>query len=435
MVKIAIIGAGSAIFSKDIIMDVLDFKELQGSTFSLMDINAERAELTKGLIEKFVKQENLSAKIEATTNRREALKGADFVILTIDTPGTEVIKYDVMIPYKYGIDVCIGDSMGAGGVFKGMRLIPIILDICRDIEKLCPNAIVMNYVNPMAMVTWAINKYTSVKVVGLCHSVQKNSKALAQWVGIPPEEIDVWAAGINHMSWFLKLEWKGKSFYPKIWNKLHKPGVFEKQDKFRFEMMKSIGYYMTETSGHFSEYVPYFRKRKDIIKKLAGKRFEGESLFYYHYVGKMRKDCENFVRKQIKSKEKLPLEHSMEYAAEIVNAAVTNKTFRFNGNVENTGMVTNLPNGCCVEIPCFVDRLGIHPCYVGTLPPQCAALNKSNINVQEMAVQAVASRKKEDVHQAVLLDPLTSAVLAPWEIRKMVDEMFKAEEKWLPKFK
>lgn len=447
--KIAIIGAGSAIFSKKIITDIFNHEDLRECIISLMDIDQAKLKRTYYLAKRIIKDNNLPAILEKTTNLNKALDGSKFVIIMIDTAGLEAIRYDNLIPKEYGIDQCIGDTLGPGGVFKALRLIPQVIQICKKAEALCPDALVINYSNPMAMITWAIGETTKIKHVGICHGIQETIRRLSSFLEIPENEVDYWIAGINHMAWVLKFEYKGEDLYPKILEKLkvskekfkNNEGVLEMFDeKYRIEMMKATGYFMTETSGHLSEYLPYFRKRSDLLKKFDGNRkksggWDGSSMYYFKTRSRVQKDNERQIIDMLNSKEQIALgKKSLEYAPDIIHAIVTNRHFRFNGNVKNTGLIANLPQNCCVEVPCFADRLGIHPCYVGDLPPQCAALNRTNINVQELAVKAALTGSRELAYQAVLMDPLTGAVLAPHEIRKMVNEMFKAERKWLPQF-
>ncbi|HBE00955.1 MAG: hypothetical protein A2096_17320 [Spirochaetes bacterium GWF1_41_5] len=442
MKKISIIGAGSTIFSQKIINDVLLYEELQDSCITLMDINTQKLENTNRLLSRLVHDNHLPAVISKTTSIDKAIEGSDFIVIMIDTPGTGVLKHDNLIPKKYGIDQVVGDTLGPGGVFKALRLIPQVIAICKKAEQLCPEALIINYVNPMAMITWAINEATKMKAVGICHGVKGTVRRLADFLEIPQPEIDYWIAGINHMAWVLRFEHQGRDLYPEIWKKLgrpaprgtEKPLVKEMYDeKYRIEMMKATGYFMTETSGHLSEYLPYFRKRNDLIKKYDGYRgWDGTSMYYYRTIGKKRIKHDVNVNKMSQSKNPVCFsEKSVEYAPDIIHAVVSNKIFRFNGNVRNTGLITNLQQQACVEVPCFVDRLGVHPCYVGDLPPQCAALNRTNINVQELAVKGILSGNKELIYQAVMMDPLTAAVLSPEEIRKMVAEMFKAEKVWI----
>jgi len=444
MSKIVLIGAGSVVFAQSLIIDLIIFPALRNSTISLVDIDEERLELITKLTERLKEQENLPITIEYTTERREALPNADYVINMIQVGGLEAYQLDVDIPRKYGIDQTVGDTLGPGGVFRGLRTIPVLLDIARDIEELCPQALFINYANPMAILCWAMNKATKVKNVGLCHSVQGTSRTLAEFIGAGtedqseyedeiteffykplPRDIDYWVAGINHQAWFLKFSYKGKGAYPLLWEAMQKPEIYQ-QEIVRFEIMKHFGYFVTESSHHMSEYVPYFRKNSELIKKFIPERWD-----YYEFCKKGLGPYQEKIRKQINRKEPIEVRRSLEYGSQIINAMETNQVVRINGNVENTGLITNLPCGSCVEVPCLVDHLGIHPCFVGELPPQLAAINRTNINVQELMVKAALEKKKEYILQAIKLDPLTSSILTLDEITKMVKEMFRVQNKYL----
>jgi len=436
MPKITIIGAGSLVFSYQLIWDVLSFPEISESTISLMDIDEERLNLIAQLAQKMVKERGGKAKIEASLDRREALKDADYVIITIEVGGLDAYLNDLKIPDKYGINQNAGDTIGPGGVFRALRTVPVMVDICKDMEELCPNAHLLNYTNPMVINCWAMNKVSKIKKVGLCHSVQGTAEQLASYMQIPYEELSYWVAGINHMAWFLELKWKGKDAYPilrriakdkNLWDRVI--GGYKKsgmKDIVRFKIMEYFSYFVTESSYHMSEYVPYFRKNEKQMEELG---------ILYRWWLDYKNTSEIYTKKikeQIASKNKIVIENSNEYAPQIIYSLHTGKPRRINGNVENRGLITNLPEGCCVEVPCLVDKSGIHPCYVGDLPPQCAALNRSNIGVQELAVQAALTADKDALLQAVALDPLTSSILTLDEIKKMVDEMIKAEAKYLP---
>ena len=436
MAKIVIIGAGSHVFSRHLITDILTWPELRDGTISLMDISQEPLDLIAGFARRLVKQNGFETKIEATTSRREALDCADYVFVTIQVGGSKATWPDRELPRKYGVDQAVGDTTGVGGVFYGTRHVPVILDICRDMAELCPNAWLLSYTNPMAIICWAVNDYTKIKNVGLCHSVQGTSAELARYMGIPKEELSYWVAGINHMAWFLKLRWQGKDVYPLLREKFKNPTVYTAADAHwagpdvvRAEIFKAFGYFNTESSVHMSEYTPYFRKRPELFEK-----FKLKYLFDDAWI--TRRDTEDAEFFQlIKSDEKFTLSHSGEYGSKIINSMETGKPSRVNANVTNKGYITNLPAGCCVEVPCLVDKEGIHPCYVGDLPAQCAALNRTNINVQEMAVRGIAEKDKTKIFQSVLLDPLTGAVLTIDETRRMVDEIFKAEKEYLKGYK
>jgi len=400
MLKIAIIGAGSGVFTRNLVRDILSYPELRNSTIALMDIDSIRLEFMRKALQKLIEQEKYPTKLEATTDRKEALKGAKYVIVTIQIGGLKPFEYDIYIPLKYGVKQAVGDTIGPGGVFRALRTILVLLDIAKDMEELCPDALLLNYVNPMAMNCWALNKATNIKNVGLCHSVQGTAEFLAKIIGAKMEEISYLCAGINHMAWFLKFEWNGKD----------------------------------ESSFHMSEYVPYFRKSDDWINKIH----RTHSWHKEHYNGMYLHCCLDAAKTLLEDLRKMAEadyidpKRSNEYCATIIHSIETNTPAVINGNVENKGLITNLPEGCCVEVPCLVDKNGIQPTYVGNLPPQLAALNRTNINVQELTVLAALTGDREAVYHAIMMDPLTSAVLDLDQIRQMVDEMFEAEKEWLP---
>jgi len=438
LTKIVIIGAGSHVFSRNLITDFLSYQEFKDCTISLMDIDKEALDMTAAFAKKLIKQHGLETKLESTTDRRTALEGADYVIVSIRVGGLAANKPDLLIPAKYGVRQGIGDTIGPGGVFYGLRHIPVLLDICHDMEDICPEALLINYTNPMAMLCWAMNDYSQIKNVGLCHSVQGTAFELSRYIGAPFNEVSYWVAGINHMAWFLEFKWRGKDAYPLLREKFKDPNVYSKPDAHwagpdivRVEIFKALGYFNTESSQHMSEYVPYFRKRPELFERFKLRdpttRMDG--------MDEDRKRQDEGMKRLIESEQVIPLRRSGEYCSGIIYAIETGIPTRINGNVKNNGLITNLPQGCCVEVPCLIDKNGIHPCYVGKLPPQCAALNKTNINVQELGVLAAVEKDKNLAFQAVLMDPLTSAMLTIDETRSMVDEMFKAEAKYLKDYK
>ena len=429
--KVTIIGAGSVVFARKVIRDILSFDALRGCTISLMDIDEKRLELIGSHTRRLVEQERLPAKVEQTTDRRKALDGADHIVVMIQVGGLPAFKLDIEIPLRYGVEQCVGDTLGPGGVFRGLRTIPLMLSIARDCEELCPEAYIFNYSNPMAMNCWALNEASRIKTVGLCHGVQGTARHLADYIGVPADEIDYWTAGINHMAWFLRLEHKGEDAYPMVRERLLKQGPPD-GDRIRFEVFRQVGYFMTESSGHFSEYIPYFRKRKDLMEKYVREGFGGETGAYYKTCSARLDPHMEQLSREARGEERIPFgERSVEYVSNIINSLATGDEYRFNGNVRNARLITNLPEGCCVEVPCYVDRTGIHPVHVGELPPVCAALCRTNVSVQELAVKAALEKDKESAFHAVLLDPLSSAVLEPAEVRRMVDELFEAEKEWL----
>ena len=434
--KVAMIGAGSVVFAKALIYDILSFPELSGCTISLMDIDAGRLERIAKIARMMVEREGLAAEIEPTMDRRKALERADYVITMFQIGGLEAYRLDQEIPARYGLDQAVGDTLGPGGVFRALRTIPVLLEICREMEELCPKALLLNYVNPMAMNIWAIYRQSGIAHVGLCHSVQGTAADIARYLGAPLDEVSYKCAGINHMAWFLEYKWKGRDAYPLLREKYHDPQVY-RQDIIKFEVLKHFGYFVTESSYHMSEYLPYFRKKKDWLAKIKEidswlKNDEGN--YYIHCINREKEESER-IERQIRGEEGLDLKQSHEYGAYIIHSIETGTPRVIYGNVKNTGLITNLPAGCVVEVPVLVDENGLSPCYVGDLPMQLAALNRTNINVQELAVEAALTGNKDAVYQAVMLDPLTSALLTMDEIHRMVSELFAAEADYLPQFK
>ncbi len=434
MPRIAFIGAGSLLFSRRLMIDILTFPELRDSTFALMDTDPKRLDYAQRVAERILREGEFPARVEATTDRREALKGADYVVIMILVGGVEAIHPDIEIPLKYGVDQCIGDTLGPGGVFRALRTIPVIIDICRDMEELCPDAWLLNYTNPMAMLCWAMTEATAIKNVGLCHSVQGTAFQLATIIHAPVHQVSYWVAGINHQAWFLEYKWNGADAYPLIRERMQDPLIYSTETA-RAELLKHLGYFVTESSGHASEYTPWFRKRADLLQKYTpGGGWNGGTAFILQLYETDREDYEAELERAASGQEPLAIYRSEEYASHIINALHTGEPCRINGNVRNDGLITNLPQGACVEVPCFVDKHGINPCFMGDLPPQCAALNRSNIAVQEMAVKAALSADRRLAFHAIAADPLTAAVLSLEETQQMVDEMFAAEARWLPRF-
>ncbi len=432
MPKIAMIGAGSLVFCKTLMSDFLATPALAGAEFSLMARTHTRLDKMHQFVSRMIRDNGLAATVNATTDRREALKGADYVVVMIQAGGVDEFRQDYEIPLKYGIDQCIGDTMGPGGIFRALRHIPALLEIARDMRELCPNAILFNYANPMAMCCWALGQVPGLQFVGLCHGVQTTMDLIASYTGVPKDEIDFVAGGINHMAWFLKLEHQGRDLYPTLKENFEKPGYYV-NEKVRAEVMRHFGYFMTESTGHLSEYLPYFRKNQKALKTYCDEpSFGGESGAYYKYCAML---AEKFAKTDPLSLETTELgPRSAEYCSHIIEAKETGRIFRLNGNVRNDGYINNLPNGCCVEVPIYVDRLGLHPTVLGDLPVQCAALNMTNVLVQGLTVEASRTGDPELVMNAVAIDPLTASVLTLREIREMVAEMLDAESRYLPQF-
>jgi len=430
--KIAMIGAGSLVFSKTLMNDFLATPALAGSEYRLMALTHKRLDKMKSFVERMIADNGAKAEVTATTDRREALRGADYVVVMIQVGGVEGFKYDYEIPMKYGVDDCIGDTLGPGGIFRAQRHIPALLEIAAEMRELCPKAILFNYANPMAMCCWALGTVEGLQSIGLCHGVQTTMDLIASYTGVRKEEIDFVAAGINHMAWFLRLEHDGADLYPLLKANFEKPGYYA-NEKVRGEVMRHFGYFMTESTGHLSEYLPYFRKNGKALGLYCDEpAFGGESGAYYHYCAMIDEKFRKLDPLSIESTKLGP--RSAEYCSHIIEAKETGIPFRLNGNVRNDGYIENLPRGSCVEVPIYVDRTGLHPTHVGSLPAPLAALNMTNVLVQGLSVEAALSGEPELLVQAAALDPLTAAVLTLDEIRRMTSEMLEAEREWLPQF-
>ena len=426
MPKVAMIGAGSTVFATRLISDMLTYPELADSTsITLVDVDQARLATTQAHAERAVEQVGAGMRIEAPATRREALDGADYVIVMVMIGGVAPFEVDIQVPARFGIDQTVGDTLGPGGVFRGLRTIPFLLDLADEMAEVCPDALMLNYANPMAINCWAMNAATDIETIGLCHSVQGTSRQLAQYCNIPAEEVTYWVAGINHMAWFLRFEHQGEDAYPLIWQASEDPDIVA-QDPIRFDMFKHFDYFVTESSNHMSEYIPYYRKNADLITKYIPDKWDYPSFWPVE-----RETAQEKVRRQVAGTEPLDITRSHEYGVQIIHAIETDTTIRVNANVENTGLITNLPAGACVEVPCLVDKTGVQPCHVGDLPSQLAALNLTNTNVQELCVTAGLAGDRRLAMQAVLLDPLTSAILTPSEIQQMVDEMLASQTEYL----
>jgi len=427
------IGAGSVVFCKTLMSDIMATPALYDSEFVLMSPTESKLRRMEAFGRRMIQANGLNASVWATTNRQEAIRDADFVVVMIQVGGLEAFELDYLIPLKYGVDQCIGDSLGPGGIFRGLRTIPVLVDIARDMRQLAkPDAVMLQYANPMAANCLALGLAGSVPFVGLCHGVQTTLDLIAGYCGVPKEDIVYTCGGINHMDWFLRLEHKGRDLYPLLREVFEKPEYY-KNEKVRGEVFRHFGYFMTESTGHLSEYVPWFRKNASALAAYCDEPgFGGESGAYYKYTKALaakyaRHDPLEYESPKIESR-------SVEYCSYIMEAVVTGRPFRFMGNVRNDGYITNLPDGCCVEVPCFADKTGLHPTRIGALPPQCAAACMTNVNVQILTAQAALSGDPERAMHAVALDPLTSAVCTLREIREMCGELLAAERKWLPQF-
>jgi alpha-galactosidase len=425
-IKVAILGAGSTVFARQLMTDLLCAPGLEQGTISLVDIDGERLELAHRLGEKLVSRSGRDWEVQATTDRLEVLNGCDYVINTIEVAGLRNVRPDYEIPLKYGVDQCIGDTIGPGGIFKMLRTGPTWLEILRDLERHCPQAVVMNYTNPMSALTLLALRATRLAVVGLCHSVQGTAHRLATYLDVPYEELRFQCAGINHMAWFTELSHRGDDMYPRLRRAARDPEIYD-SDPVRFEMMLHFGAFVTESSGHFSEYVPYFRKRPDLLERYARDGYQGESGFYANNWPRWRAEANETSRAQLSGESEILLNRSSEYASVIVEAIEMDQPAVIHGNVLNNGLIHNLPLGGCVEVPVLVDGTGLHAVGFGPLPAQLAALNAAHMYVHELMVQAVVERDREAALGALMLDPLTAAVCSPEEIRQMFEEMWEAE--------
>jgi len=438
MIKVAMIGAGSVGFTRKLVMDILAVKELRDTEFRFMDISEENLEMATNLCRKMIADNGLPAKIIPTLNRREAIAGADYVISTVRVGGLEAFAYDVEIPLKYGVDQCVGDTLGPGGIFYALRTIPVLLDIAQDIRELAPQALFLNYSNPMAMNSWAVRRAGGVYYLGLCHGVQGGHALIAKALGLPKEEVDFVCAGINHQTWYIQVTYKGKDMLPFLYEAMSKDPDIAPREPVRLDILKRFGYFSTESNGHLSEYVPWYRKRPDELPRWIhpDRWIDGRTAGYLNHCRATRDEYKRMYPKWMSGEaEYIQLgQRTSEHASYIIEALETGRTYRGHFNVQNNGMIPNLPPDCTVEIPCYVDGNGIHPSYVGPLPPQCAATCRVSINVQEMTVEAALTGNRDLVKLAVLHDPLTGAVCSPDEVYAMCDEMFEALAPWLPQF-
>ena len=436
MVKICFIGAGSTIFAKNVLGDAMLTPSLQDAEIALYDIDEKRLKESELMLQTINKNSNQSrAKIQSFSDRKEALKDANFVINAIQVGGykpSTVIDFE--IPKKYGLQQTIGDTTGIGGIFRGLRTLPVMFDIAKDMEEVCPDAWLLNYTNPMAILTMGMLKATKIKTVGLCHSVQVCVPELFEHLGIKDQynldEFQWKIAGINHMAWLLEINRNGKDFYPEI-RRLASEIANPHKDSVRFELMKHFGYYVTESSEHNAEYHPYF------IKKNYPELIEQLQIPIDEYLRRCVDQIAGWETQRDEIVNDGSLEHtrSREYASYIMDAITTGTPTMIAGNVLNKGLITNLPENCCVEVPCLVDKNGVQPTYVGKLPTQLAALNRTNINVQELTVEAAITLEKDKIYQAALMDPHANAELSISEIKAMVDELIAAHGDYLPAYK
>lgn len=426
MVRIAFIGAGSVEFTKCLLTDTFAFDELRGATVALHDIDAERLE-TAGMMARWTSDRlGAGARVEEHLDRRAALEGADFVINMVQIGMHEATLKDFEIPKKYGLKQTIADSMGIGGIFRGLRTIPFVLDLARDMRELCPGALLLNYTNPMGMLMEALyTAHPEIRSVGLCHSVPYTVREIASYIGVPQEEIVFECAGINHIAWMTRLEVGGEDAYSRLFGAMEDPATYAR-DRVRFELMRRFGYFVTESSEHNAEYTPYFLRDDALIE-----RFD---IPVDDYVRRSERNLRRYAeaRERLLAGESFPLERSVEYGSLIIHSMLTGQSRTVYGNVENTALIGNLPPGCCVEVPVLADATGLRPCHVGDLPPQLAATCAPHTAVQNLTVRAALEGRREHVYHAAMLDRHASSVLSLDEIAALVDELIAAHGDALP---
>lgn len=431
MPRILFIGAGSTVFAKNLLVDILSHPELAESTLVLHDIDPERLRTSELVARKVADGLGVHPAIAATLDQRRALEGADYAISMFQVGGYKPATVtDFEVPGRFGLRQTIGDTLGIGGIMRGLRTIPVLLEMCRNMEELCPDVTFLQYVNPMAMNCWAISRASRIRTVGLCHSVQGTLEQLADDMEIPAGEIDFLCAGINHMAFYLRLKRGGEDLYPRL-HQVVREGRIPSWNRVRYEMLSRLGYFATESSEHFSEYVPWFIKRShpELIERFNIPLDEYLARCEFQSAG-----WEAF-REYLEGGEVLDLTPSHEYAAGIIHSMETGTPRLIYGNVPNHGLIDNLPAGCCVEVPCQVEHRSIRPLAVGELPPHLSALMQTNINVQGLTVEAALTGRREHIYHAAMLDPHTSAELTLDEIWALVDELIAAHGDWLPSYR
>ena len=438
MKTIAFIGAGSLQFTSSCVRDLLTFPAFRETEFRLMDTNEANLRGITKVVQRILKEMDCpNSKIVATMNRAEALSGADGVLCTVFSGNIDIWQHDILIPKKYGVDINVGDTRSVSGIFRALRNIPLMLDICADIERYCPNAVFLNYTNPMSILCGAMQKYSNVQVTGLCHSVQGTVKMLAEWLDIPKGDIVYKCMGVNHQAFYTELSYRGEDLYPRLRKLITENEEIRNKEQVRNEMFLSLGYYVTESSGHNSEYNAWFRKRPDLIEKYCthGTNWNpGEYAFSLNLRRKRAKNTaaqyENWLEKPF-SKEK-----SLEYAADIFNARIGDgKPFVFNGNVLNCGSIPNLPADACVEVPVVADRMGFKTTVAGPLPEHLAILVNTTARIESLVIEAARTKSRDLVYRAVYMDPLCSAVCSLEEIRAMCDELFEVNREFLGEYR
>jgi len=425
MTRIAFVGAGSVEFTRNLLGDLLTFPELADATIALHDIDAERLDTAEAMARWTNRQLGARATFEAHLERRAALAGCDFVVNMIQVGGHAATRIDFEVPMKHGLRQTIGDTLGIGGIFRSLRTIPVMLAIARDMDELCPDAWLLNYTNPMAMLCWATYAGSPIqRVVGLCHSVQWTTRGLAEIVGVPYEEVDYLGAGVNHQAWILRFRRDGEDLYPLLDAAIERDA--ELRRRVRVEIYRRFGYFPTESSEHSSEYLPWFLRDDAMIEQFRVPVDE--------YVRRSEENLRLYAeeRERLASGGGFEIERSLEYASLIVHSVVTGAPRVIYGNVRNDGLIENLPRGACVEVPCLVDGNGVQPTAIGALPPQLAGLNRTFLNVCELTVRAALEGRRDHVEHAALLDPNTAATLSPEQIVALVDDMIAAHGDALP---
>lgn len=452
-IKIAMIGAGSIGFTRRLMADVLTVPELADTTFAFMDISERNLDMVTQLCRRDIAANGLPARIESTTDQRAAIADADYIISTIRQGGLEAFQTDIDIPLKYGVDQCVGDTLCAGGIMYAQRTIPALLDMCRDIREVAkPDALFLNYSNPMAMNTWACNRYGGVRTIGLCHGVQgahwQITACIEHWAKraglIAPDEklhrddVHVIAAGINHQTWFIQVEWRGIDMLPRLLELFEAHPEYPQTEKVRIDVLRRFGYYSTESNGHLSEYLPWYRKRTDEIHRWIdlSSWINGETGGYLRVCTEGRNWFEkDFPNWMVETPPRFtPERRSEEHGSYIIEALETGRTYRGHFNIINQGQITNLPDGCVIEIPGYVDRTGINMPVIGDLPLACAATCSASVRVQQMGMEAAVQGDVLLLKQAMLHDPLVGAVCNPEEVWQMADEMLVAQAEWLPQY-
>jgi alpha-galactosidase len=431
MPKITFLGAGSTVFAKNVLGDVMATEALQDFELALFDIDPQRLKDSENILNNVKKTLNSKCAIKSYSDRKEALRGAKYVVNAIQVGGYDPCTItDFEVPKKYGLRQTIADTIGIGGIFRNLRTIPVMLDFARDIREVCPNALFLNYTNPMAVLTNVMITHGGVNTVGLCHSVQVCVSHLFKDLGMDATGVKSKIAGINHQAWLLEVTKDGVDLYPEIKRRAKEKQKEKHHDMVRYELMFKFGYYVTESSEHAAEYYPYF------IKKTHPELIDQLNIPLDEYPRRCVRQIEHWktLREELLHNKDLEHTRSHEYASYIFEAIETNRPFKIGGNVMNTGLITNLPKEACVEVPCLVDRSGIQPTYVGDLPPQLAALNRTNINTQLLTIEAAITGKKEHIYHAAMLDPHTSAELTLDEIVSLCDDLIEAHGDWLPKF-